>query len=123
MSSAQSNGAPFKPAVTVFMLVKTLPEWLSLPADLRSQQLKEQMEPILHRYKKDIRLRLYDVEFYSTRVTDIWLWEARDHHAYQSLVEDLRETPFWDRYFSIVEILPGVENGYAMNAATQPIAG
>ena len=24
------------------------------------------------------------------------------------LVEDLRETPFWDRYFAIVEILPGV---------------
>src|ERR1700722_2366954 len=39
MASAQSNEAPFKPAVTVFMLVKTLPEWLSLPADLRSQQL------------------------------------------------------------------------------------
>jgi hypothetical protein len=31
------------------------------------------------------------------------------------LVEDLRDTPFWDRYFKIVEILPGVENAYAKN--------
>ncbi|WP_216843125.1 darcynin family protein [Granulicella sp. S190] len=27
----------------------------------------------------------------------------------------MRETPFWDRYFSILEILPGVENAYAQN--------
>ncbi len=31
------------------------------------------------------------------------------------LVEDLRETAFWDRYFDIVEILTGVENAYAKN--------
>jgi hypothetical protein len=31
------------------------------------------------------------------------------------VVEALRETPFWDRYFDIVEILPGVENAYAKN--------
>jgi hypothetical protein len=31
------------------------------------------------------------------------------------VVEDLRETPFWDRFFEIVEILPGVENAYADN--------
>ncbi len=60
-----------------------------------------------------MRPRFYDVEFYSARVTDLWVWEAVSHHAYQLLVEDLREAPFWDRYFDIVEILPGVENAYA----------
>ncbi|MDQ0771765.1 hypothetical protein QF026_000231 [Streptomyces aurantiacus] len=29
------------------------------------------------------------------------------------VIEALRETPFWDHYFEIVEILVGVENGYA----------
>ncbi len=43
------------------------------------------------------------------------MWEAKHHHAYELLVEALRETPFWDRYFEIVEILPGVENAYAAN--------
>ncbi|WP_222103452.1 darcynin family protein [Chitinimonas sp. BJB300] len=40
------------------------------------------------------------------------------------MVEALRETPFWDRYFSIVEMLPGVENAYATNyaeAALEPV--
>ena len=26
-----------------------------------------------------------------------------------------RETPFWDRFFDVVEILPGVENAFAKN--------
>jgi Darcynin, domain of unknown function len=64
-------------------------------------------------------LRFFDVEFYSARVTDIWQWDAVDHHAYELVVEDLRETPFWDRYFSVVEILPGVENAYAKNYGRQ----
>jgi len=62
-----------------------------------------------------VALRFYDVEFYSARVTDMWMWDAKDHHSYELLVEELRETPFWDRYFEIVEILPGVENAYAKN--------
>ncbi len=77
--------------------------------------LAQDIKPLLNKYRADIRLRFYDVEFYSARVTDIWLWEARNHHAYQLLVEDLRDTPFWDRYFEIVEILPGVENACAKN--------
>ncbi|WP_212847203.1 darcynin family protein [Actinoplanes ianthinogenes] len=41
--------------------------------------------------------------------------KARDHQSYQLLIEALRETPFWDRYFTIVDLLVGVENGYARN--------
>lgn len=105
----------FQPAVTVFMLVKTSPEWLSFTVDRRFELLAEQFAPILKKRAHEIRLRFFDVEFYSTRVTDIWMWDASDHQAYQLLVEDLRETPFWDRYFSIEEILTGVENAYARN--------
>src|ERR1700733_4059987 len=106
---------PFEPVVSIFMLVKTRREWLEFSPDRRFQLLAQEGKPLLNKYRADIRLRFYDVEFYSARVTDIWLWEARDHHAYQLLVEDLRETAFWDRYFEIVEILPGVENAYAKN--------
>ena len=49
------------------------------------------------------------------------MWDAKEHHAYELLVEELRETPFWDRYFDIVEILPGVENAYAKNYGREPI--
>ncbi|MCW2397925.1 darcynin family protein [Sphingobium sp. B2D3C] len=107
MNSIQS---PFETTLSVFMLVKTSPEWLAFTVDRRFELLAEQFTPIIKKHASSVSLRFFDVEFYSTRVTDIWLWDAADHHAYQLLVEDLRETPFWDRYFDIVEILTGVEN-------------
>jgi hypothetical protein len=102
----------FTAALTTFMLVKTTPEFLGLSPDKRFSVVKDYLEPLLFKFKESVRLRFYDVEFYSARITDIWMWEAASHRAYELLVEDLRDTPFWDRYFSIVEILPGVENVY-----------
>jgi Darcynin, domain of unknown function len=107
--------AQFSAAITVFMLVKTTPEFLGHTIDKRFSLLKEHVEPLLHKYRDNVRLRFYDVEFYSARITDIWMWEATNHHDYELLIEELRETPFWDRLFSILEILPGVENAYAQN--------
>lgn len=111
------------PALSVFMLVKTSPEWLGFSVDKRFELLRDHFEPILRKHREGVRLRFYDVEFYTARVTDIWLWEALSHHAYELLVEDLRETPFWDRWFEVVEILPGVENAYARNYDRAVIGG
>jgi hypothetical protein len=110
------------PVMTVFMLVKTMPEWLAMSVDERFSELGKHVEPIVQRHRERVRLRFYDVEFYTARVTDVWVWDALDHHAYELLVEDLRETPFWDRYFAIVEILPGVENAYAKNYGREALA-
>ncbi len=112
MTTRQPN---FTPALTVFMLVKTSPEWLGFSVDHRFALMAEHFTPILRKHAATVALRFFDVEFYSTRVTDVWMWDAVDHHSYQLLVEDLRETAFWDRYFDIVEILTGVENAYARN--------
>lgn len=109
------SGATAPIVISIFMLVKTTPEWLGFSIDERFRLLGEHFEPVLTRYKGRVTLRFFDIEFYSARVTDLWMWDATDHHAYELLVEDLRETPFWDRYFQILEILPGVENAYAKN--------
>lgn len=122
MSSPMPAGSrAFDAALSVFMLVKTNPEWLGLAVEERFRLLARYIEPILRKHHERVRLRFYDVEFYSARVTDIWLWDAADPHSYELLVEDLRETPFWDRYFSIVEILAGVENAYAKNYDRQAL--
>jgi hypothetical protein len=116
---------PVEPApisLTVFMLVKTTPEWLGFSIDERFKLLAAHVEPILRKHRPKVTLRFYDVEFYSARVTDLWIWEATDHQAYELLVEDLMETPFWDRYFQIVEILPAVENAYAKNYNRAPLS-
>jgi hypothetical protein len=98
-----------KPLLTVFMLVKSLPAWLELPPDARQNALQKHVLPLLDRHREQVSLRLFDVEFYAARVTDVWMWEATSHQAYEILIEALRDTPFWDRYFQIVEILPGVQ--------------
>jgi len=108
-------------ALTVFMLVKSMPEWLGFTGEERHRLLAAHVEPILKKHHPTVTLRLYDVEFYSARATDIWVWEATDHGAYELFVDDLRDTPFWDRYFQIVEILPGVENAYAKNSRREPL--
>jgi hypothetical protein len=51
----------------------------------------------------------------TARVTNIWAWEAKSRHPYELIVEELRETLLWGRFFTIVEILAGVENAYARN--------
>ncbi|WP_433208949.1 darcynin family protein [Nocardia sp. CA-107356] len=34
----------------------------------------------------------------------------------------MRETPFWDRYFEVVDLLVGTENGYTRTYGLEPIA-
>lgn len=53
----------FEPALTVFMLVKTSPEWLGFSVDRRFELLAEQFTPILKKHAAGIALRFFDVEF------------------------------------------------------------
>ena len=108
--------------VTAFMLVKTTPEWLALTVQERVEAFTTQVVPTIKSRTTGVRSRFYDTEFYSTRVTDVWVWEADDHGAYQLLIDALRETPFWDRYFEVVDLLVGTENGYARTYGLEPVA-
>ncbi|GAB3165365.1 darcynin family protein [Amycolatopsis sp. NPDC004378] len=112
----------FEANVTAFMLVKTTPEWLGLTVEQRVHAFETEVLPVVREKAEGVRSRFFDTEFYSARVTDVWVWEAVDHQAYHLVIEALRETPFWDRYFEIVEILVGVENGYAKNYGVPAVA-
>ncbi len=111
----------FKPAVTIFVLLKTTPEWLAFSPDERFARLGPILHDDLIARRDSLRMRFFDTEFYATRVTDVMMIEASDHHSWELFAERLRETPFWDRWFEIVEILPAVENAYADNYGRQPI--
>ncbi|MFF4414244.1 darcynin family protein [Streptosporangium sp. NPDC001559] len=112
----------FEAALTAFMLVRTTPEWLGLSVEQRVEVFRTEIVPVITSRVRDVRSRFYDTEFYSARVTDVWVWEARDHRSYQLLVEALRDTPFWDRYFEVVDLLVGVENAYARNNGLDDLA-
>jgi hypothetical protein len=111
-----------EPPVTAFMLVKTTPEWLAMTVHERVQAFTTQVVPVIEARARGVRSRFYDTEFYSARVTDIWVWEADDHDSYRLLIDALRETPFWDRYFDVVDLLVGTENGYARTYDLEPVA-
>ncbi|MET9618046.1 darcynin family protein [Kitasatospora indigofera] len=110
------------PPVTAFMLVKTTPEWLALTVQQRVDAFTTEVLPAIEARTTGVRSRFFDTEFYSARVTDVWMWEAEDHQAYQLLIDALRETPFWDRYFEVVDLLVGTENGYARTYGLEPVA-
>lgn len=122
MNTKESTHARQQDDLTVFMLVKTMPEWLGMPVAERFDHFNRYVGAILTKYEGEVRCRIVDTEFFSTRVTDVWVWEAKSRHAYEMVVEELRETPLWDRFFSIVEILAGVENAYARNYGREAVA-
>ncbi|MEH2276060.1 MAG: darcynin family protein [Nostoc sp.] len=107
--------------LTVFMLVKTTPEWLGIPVEERIKIARHTLQPLFDEFHNRLRLKWYDVEFYTARITDVWMIEAEDHQSYQLFCEKLRETPFWDRYFRVEEILPGEENAWAKNYEIDPL--
>jgi Darcynin, domain of unknown function len=106
---------------TFFMLIKTTTRWLQAPESERVAFMKAEVMPLLKRWP-NVTLRYYDAEFFTTRCTDVMVWETENLLAYQALIEKLRDTLFWDTYFEIVEIIPAVEVAYA-NLGDAPVVG
>jgi hypothetical protein len=104
-----------------FMLVKTTNTWLQFSVKERFKFLEETISPILQKHPT-VAMRFFDSEAFSGRYTDVLLWETSDVQDYQSLVEDLRSTLFWGTYFEIMEIIPAIENAYALFNGINPIS-
>ena len=109
------------PPLTVFMLVKTTPEFLALTVAQRFEFGRCELDPIIDAFEDRVRFQWYDTEFYNARVTDVVMLEAKDRRSYELFCEKLRETKFWDRYFHIEDILAGEENAWARNYAVAPL--
>jgi hypothetical protein len=81
-------------AYTLFMLVRATAEWLGLPPAERFGLLDRAVRPLLAAHPA-VSLRLFDTEAYAARVSEVLMWRTADLGAWESLVEGLRETPFW----------------------------
>ena len=97
---------------TIFMHLRATADWLALPPDRRFAFMAEDVAPRLQAHPA-VRMRYFDAEAFSSRVSDIVMLETADLDQYMALVESLRESPFWGRYFEVGEILPAVEDAYA----------
>jgi hypothetical protein len=113
-------------ALHIFWLLKTTPLWLSLPPvategkPSRFGFAEKVFKPILAKYPQ-VKLRFFDAEAFSAACTDIMQWEVNDRGQYSAMVEDLRESPFWDTYFQVLHIIPTVEDGYAAHYEQEKI--
>jgi Darcynin, domain of unknown function len=96
-----------------FMLVKTTTAWLQISTKQRFEFLDQVIQPILKNHPS-VKIRYFDSEAFSGRVTDLLMWETAAVKNYQALVEALRETLFWGTYFEVVEIIPAIENAYVI---------
>ncbi|MCB9640873.1 MAG: darcynin [Myxococcales bacterium] len=103
-----------------FMLVKATRAWLSLTPKERFAYLQEKVVPILQAHPQ-VTMRFFDAEAFCARYSDIILWETQDTRSYQSLIEGLRETTFWDHYFAVLEIIPAIEDAYALHYEVSPL--
>lgn len=116
--SRASDEAP----LSVFLLVRATPAWLALSPKDRFAFLEQEIQGRLEQHE-GISMRFWDVEHLSARISDVILFEADAFAEYASLVEGLRETAFWGKYFEVVEILGGVENAYARHYGVEPLGG
>ncbi len=103
-----------------FMHLKTTSLWLSMSPTQRAEFVDTILRPVLKQHPT-VTLRFFDSEAFSADVSDIALWETSDVLAYQSLIEHLRETPFWGQYFEIVRIVASIENAFAMHYNVAPL--
>jgi hypothetical protein len=103
-----------------FMLVKTTNTWLQLSTKERFQFLEAIISPILQKHSA-VKMRFFDSEAFSGHYTDVLMWETSEVKDYQFLVEELRETQFWGTYFEVIEIVPAIENAYALYYEVEPI--
>ncbi len=98
---------------TYFMLARTTPHWLALAREQRMRFAEEVFKPVLARFPA-VSLRYFDAEAFSSRCTDVLMWETDDPGQYNFMVDALRDTAMYSvPYFEIVDIIGAVEDSYA----------
>jgi len=97
---------------TFFIHMKATKHWLSLSIEERGTFFQEVIREIFERYP-NVRSRLYDINSFPTKCSDIAVHETENIDDFHSLREDIRKTKiFTVPYFEIVDIIPTVEEGF-----------
>ncbi|SBS26380.1 hypothetical protein MSP8887_04193 [Marinomonas spartinae] len=104
---------------TFFVHMNATAAWLSLSREERNRYFTETIGDIFARYP-DVSVRLYDCEAFTTRCSDIAVYETENLQHYYFLIEALRDSQvFTVPYFEVVDIFPALENGFEEYEASQ----
>lgn len=96
------------------MLIQATTEWLRLNSKEKSDFLSDTLIPILKSHN-EVKIRYFDSEAFCAEYSDIIMWETENTMEYQAVVEELRETKFWNNYFLIKTIIPAIENAFEIH--------
>lgn len=98
---------------TFFVHMNATKEWLRLSREERARYFDEIQTGIFSKYPS-VSIRLYDIEAFSTKCSDIAVYETENIQDYYFLVDALRDSKVYTvPYFEIVDIFPGIEEGFA----------
>lgn len=99
--------------VTVFVLLKTTVSWLRLSRDERNEIADKALCSVL--VNTDVTLRMFDAEAFTTRCTDVAMFQAKDMQSFYFTIERLRDSVLiTEPYFEMVEIIPTIEDGFKL---------
>ncbi|GLX79013.1 darcynin [Thalassotalea insulae] len=97
---------------TFFVHMNATKEWLSLSRTARNEYFTHTLGEIFARYPS-VSLRLYDAEAFTTKCSDIAVYETEVIQDYYFLIDALRDSKiFTVPYFEIVDIFPAIEEGF-----------
>lgn len=97
---------------TFFVHMNATKEWLSLSREERGRYFEEIQSEIFSKYPS-VSIRLYDVEAFSTKCSDIAVYETDNIQDYYFIIDALRDSKVYTvPYFEIVDIFPAIEEGF-----------
>jgi hypothetical protein len=106
-SVPSADNAPRK--YTIFVQVKTRDAWLALTPQDRLSYIGKNVFPLLAR-NQAIKVRFFDAEFYTARISDMMVVETTDLRQYERFIDGLRDQEFWHKYFDVLDIFMTTEN-------------
>ncbi|RVT97220.1 hypothetical protein EOD41_19650 [Mucilaginibacter limnophilus] len=100
-----------KKPYTILLLMNATPQWLSLTREQRSDFLEDQLMPIFGKVAKTVNVKMFDSEYFHSKISDFLIVTTHELHDYKLMVEMLRDTKIYGvPYFQITDIIVGQEN-------------
>lgn len=98
---------------TIFVLLKTTTAWLRLERSERNKIADDVFSQLFQ--DESITLRMFDAEAFTTKCTDVAMFQTEDMKQYYFLIERLRDSILITHpYFEIIEIIPTIEDGFRL---------
>jgi hypothetical protein len=98
---------------TIAILLTTTEKWLRLARKDRQNFSEQVFEPLIHKYRETLKVRLFDSESFNAKNTDFMIIETSSLNDYYFFWEEIRDSKIYtEPYFIVNEIVVGKEEGY-----------